>query len=672
MGSSNSVDLINSFLHRKEYAKVIDFLTASGKSSPFFPLSNEKLIILSFCHMKEKNYFEAIKLIEESERIFLSPTKDGMLKSMTRQLLLGTNKLNLLEEFSLTDLVLLKQYPVVKNVTDLKRLQIFCTVEEIFTLNKKVDVLRKGRLPETNTDEERFLEKFNGKFGIDQLTLRNRESVQAQSDSEKRSDSNQQVELKDRIGTEIDNSRKEIEFLNDELDSLLNSEPQSNKYLHYLVKNGINQNIILKYLIRKEDDLCYWLVCKELFIKYGNIDWYIASDESRINDLNIPDKTTICNELLIFLDDWDVYKYALTNKLALQEKTHLNYLFYDFLSVCDQIASQDGHSESRVTFHEFRSKYLKLLTKLKIVEQIDEIYQKYTSNLQYFGQQENMGQEPDRKDEIGILNLYLNGDISELYSAFLDSIGNSSPENERNHENSIQLLFKLLLSLLIGSKKPNNIFLALYLLMHHGECNCFRSNYEFQLIHIFILKYFRFSSEILAKFESLQIRDIQLINLSHLVLDHEYAGANINIFRRERSNMISEVIECINFSISRFHSHGQLDTSHSLLRLKEKLLAILAVESKKMGPDQDIENEIQTDNEMFINILGKNCRWFFSRNNPGYSLRIRSKRDSSESSSESCDNLNDLLENEYERSLIDDQTLEEYIEKMAKSQNESH
>ena len=122
-------------------------------------------------------------------------------------------------------------------------------------------------------------------------------------------------------------------FYNDLLGKALLSNKQSTRHLHYLANHGICSRVLNSQMKQQNKDICYFLVFKELLIRE---EFETVKDILLCDQLIAADSTEkeilleCCSIMLRHLDDWDIYEFALSRNIRLEESETLNFAFYDF------------------------------------------------------------------------------------------------------------------------------------------------------------------------------------------------------------------------------------------------------------------------------------------------------------------------------------------------------
>ena len=195
-----------------------------------------------------------------------------------------------------------------------------------------------------------------------------------------------------------------------------------------------------------------------------------------------------------------------------------------------------------------------------------------------------------------ILIKYLKGeDPKELLSLFFTFL----------HEDGSFLSMKILLALLIATREEKLLLLALHL----SETNKFEDNYEIQLINLFLCRYFLLFKNIRKNFESLDIKNVQVHNLTFIwsdpmIVSNIKLTDEISTFKREITKMVTDIENSIISSLDNFN----IAISLSLIELRNKL--------KKSTICQEIQTRqivSKSKFSMFSGLLGEKCEFLFDK-----------------------------------------------------------
>lgn len=288
---------------------------------------------------------------------------------------------------------------------------------------------------------------------------------------------------------------------------------------------------------------------KKLFLKQHTADANNASLES----------------LLDQIDDFELYDFAIRNKITLKPRNTVNYDWYVLL--------RDNSVEMAK----------KLILKSNNFQEIQKI-------LKYSG----VFETGDGKYDI-LIDYITKGYSYDLLKKSFEIF-----EKDKSF-----LSIKLLLSLLIASKNEKFLVLALYI----SKCHFQADNYEISLIHLFLDRYFLIVDQINNMLLKLDIKNIQHHNTAYIwsdpmiVLNAKFQH-NINGFMNEMSvemdglkDVTRKFIEnnLISHAVSSFNLYCSL--SESIIYKEIKSMSILATHP----------------GTMFSDLLGDGCRYIFDK-----------------------------------------------------------
>lgn len=172
-------------------------------------------------------------------------------------------------------------------------------------------------------------------------------------------------------------------------------------------------------------------------------------------------------------------------------------------------------------------------------------------------------------------------------------------------DENTHLNLKILLALLIASRDEKNLVLSFYLSHKHTSSD----NYEIDLIHLFLSRYFMFHANIARMFERLEIKNIQHHNLAYIwsdpmILSSVRLSSSIKSFKTE----IGEQISSIETNLRKFIDSNRIACAASLLSLREKL-----VDSVVFGEIESCKILCTEPKTMFSNFLGESCSYMFDK-----------------------------------------------------------
>lgn len=191
------------------------------------------------------------------------------------------------------------------------------------------------------------------------------------------------------------------------------------------------------------------------------------------------------------------------------------------------------------------------------------------------------------------------------------------------------LNLKIVLALLISSKSEKYLILAFYLAYLHFEKNLSyqissltengastteniseaSSNYEIQLIYLFLNRYFMFHSNVLKIYESLDIKNIQNHNMSYIWSDPMIISSlQFKDSIKEFKNEIKNEIALVETRLRQFIDSGKIACAVSMVKLRKTLLeSLIYQEIDKM---KILSTKAFT---MFSDLLGAECSYMFNK-----------------------------------------------------------
>lgn len=304
-------------------------------------------------------------------------------------------------------------------------------------------------------------------------------------------------------------------------------------------------------------------------------------NELRIKKIEIKDKNLKdsikeeLNALLNIIDDFELYKFAIAHEIDIQENASKNLLWYKIIKLKDNLSAIQIIRESL----DFLDIY-KILC-ISDIKSVDA--ENYDILIDFLGK----GYKRELLDKMFILY----------------------------NQNQSFINTKILLALLIASKQENLLVVAFYI----SSVNKFEDNYEIDLIHLFINRYFCFHSNIQCLMKNLDIKNIQLINTAYIWSDPMIVSKTFfNSPRKVLINAISGDLKSMEASLKSYLTYNRVAYSYSLVKLIRNLknCAVLSeIEEMKI-----LSTERET---MFSLLLGPECRYLFDK------ITINSKRISS-------------------------------------------
>lgn len=575
---SENVRFLLDYLGKKNYGPIIEILKDKK-------LGNEELVILLYSYVKEKQFFEMIVRLqaEIENRLELSDESADSYPEKRRNALLSIFKCS------------------GSYFENLKR-QVFMSTN-LFTeiCNSQRDKIVLGEVESVD------LQDFAGFELIFIIVERIRNNLNTKTDTN--------------CSLEAEKTKNLYEML----ERCFELHQPSTNYIFYLLNIGIDLELIKKLIKNQPEniskDFCFFLVCKKLMIS-GEIDWVFDILFGDQEEMEQNKKKVSCEFLLDKLDDWDIYKFLIENKIKIESKTEkktLNFLYYEFYFELQNIKSLKAEKISTEVLESVRKSFFTLSVKLSKISDLERVFEDYREicdqNIEEFLKYDDLMTSEEisgkyKKLQCFLLNHYENN-CQYFYSEYL-----SNPSNQN---------LKYLISNLIATKQPENILLSLFLILSHMNSENQPSvfDYELELTTLFIFRYFLYLPGIVEQIEKLQIREIQIVNLMYFLTDIElfYDKNSSERIRNNRINCIFEQIEAINLSMSLFINRGKMDMAHSMMTLKRDLLKKLSQDIDnplfptvfKFDGDEKTQKTI-CENEMLQNFLGNKCQWLFSRN----------------------------------------------------------
>jgi len=194
------------------------------------------------------------------------------------------------------------------------------------------------------------------------------------------------------------------------------------------------------------------------------------------------------------------------------------------------------------------------------------------------------------------------------------------------------LNLKIVLALLISSRSEKYLILAFYLAYLHFEkslsCQISSltditengasptentdeksSNYEIQLIYLFLNRYFMFHSNVLKIYETLDVKNIQNHNMSYIWSDPMIISAlQLKDSVKEFKNEIKSEITLVETRLRQFIDSGKIACAVSMVKLRKTLLeSIIYQEIDKM---KILSTKTFT---LFSDLLGTECSYMFNK-----------------------------------------------------------
>ncbi|KAM0681408.1 hypothetical protein GINT2_000610 [Glugoides intestinalis] len=348
------------------------------------------------------------------------------------------------------------------------------------------------------------------------------------------------------------------------------------------VKDQENQKLLIS-LLKKEKSVDLQLLYKLLISKEPVYDELLEFEEKYKNEsfiekclrkaFFIRKYATLCPQnvkiellaLLDEIDDFELYDFAIKNKIQIENRSGINFSWYLLISTGCQQAGIDIIKRS-TSFNDI-SNVLKHCS-------IDA-----TGSLTH---------------DLCIRYLTEGYSFDLLVKSFDNMKGDS-----------LFLASKLVLALLIASKEERLLILALFL----TETLDFPENYEIKLIRLFLCRYFLLFAQIEKLILQLDIKNIQVANLTYIwsdpaIVTRVKLGKMYNEFERE----IKSQITVLDSTIRKFIDRKLVSNAVSSFELREKLTNCV------------VRSELQafkiiatSPNTMFSEVLGNECKYIFDK-----------------------------------------------------------
>lgn len=278
------------------------------------------------------------------------------------------------------------------------------------------------------------------------------------------------------------------------------------------------------------------------------------------------------NRMILEIDDFSLYDLAIRRKVEIYSSESINYQWY--------LVAKEKNTNSAI----------RILKKSTSFQEVQELVRYFRGSPTELSRLAEPGSVHD------ILIKYLEGGYSKdiLQCAWSNFCGKNTHLN-----------LKILLALLIASREEKNIVLAFYLSHKHASSD----NYEIDLIHLFLNRYFMFHANVARMLEKLEIKNVQQHNLAYIwsdpmILSSIRLNNRISSFQAE----IREQINSIETGLRKFIDSNRIACAASMLALREKLTGSVVL--------NEIENckilctEPKT---MFSGILGDSCSYMFDK-----------------------------------------------------------
>ncbi|KAI4291896.1 hypothetical protein PAPHI01_1170 [Pancytospora philotis] len=315
-------------------------------------------------------------------------------------------------------------------------------------------------------------------------------------------------------------------------------------------------------------------------------DWLLrcAAEAPALADAALagPDASGECDaakcldKLIDEIDDFRLYEYALARGLLLSERRSSNYRWYTLLKDKDMILATKM-ALNTIDFGELR----KILS---------------TTGLESTGQ-----------PNYDVLIAYLRRGYSEELLQRMLALYTASP-SFINH--------KILLALLIASRTEKNLVLALYVSFR----TAFTENYEIDLIHLFLSRYFCLCANTLQLMKQLSIKNIQIYNNAFLwsdpmIVTGDVMSAQCSSLQRNHEHDLATIEQ----KIKRFMDTNCLGHAVDLFGLRSALK-----ESTAVREVSELKLRATDPRNQYSDLLGENCSYLFNKLTEGHARSGRS------------------------------------------------
>lgn len=273
-------------------------------------------------------------------------------------------------------------------------------------------------------------------------------------------------------------------------------------------------------------------------------------------------------ELLVLLDeidDFELYDFAIRNKIQIENRSGLNFIWYLAISTGSKEAGIDIIKRS-TSFDDI----LKLLDCCSITSTGSSTHD--------------------------LCIAYLTGGYS--FELLKKAFANMKEDNSF-------LASKIVLALLIASKDESLLVLALFL----TETIDFPEHYEIKLIRLFLYRYFLLFAHIEKGISQLDIKNIQVANLAYIWSDPAIvSGVKVGKMIKEFEKEIKAQIGVIDSMIRKFIDKNLVANAVSSFELKEKMSSFVV-----RSEVESFEIIATSPNTMFSNVLGDSCKYVFDK-----------------------------------------------------------
>lgn len=279
------------------------------------------------------------------------------------------------------------------------------------------------------------------------------------------------------------------------------------------------------------------------------------------------------NRLLDQLDDFQLYDFAMQYGLEISPRPSANYKWYCAICFGDKEAAAG------------------LIRKSLAFDDIARLCQ--ATGLAETGQ-----------ENLDILVAYLSSGYSEALLARMAKVF------------SVDKSFmscKIILALLIASREENNLVLAYYISYMHS----FSDNYEIDLIHLFLNRFFCFNSNIYRVMKSLDIKNIQVYNMAYvwsdplIVTGVEFSTSAVLLARHQKDDLATA-----DNKLRALLDIGRVGQAAALFRVRAALQDSLAL--REISERRILAEQGET---IFSGLLGEPCRYLFDKLTVGHARR---------------------------------------------------
>ncbi|KAI5169348.1 hypothetical protein PAEPH01_0637 [Pancytospora epiphaga] len=295
-------------------------------------------------------------------------------------------------------------------------------------------------------------------------------------------------------------------------------------------------------------------------------DWFLRSDNLEASSSN-KSKSEILFELLDRIDDFRLYEYAIDRGIIIPTRNTANYKWY----IVQRDQDRKYATELIIKTANFQDIYK--LCELSGVREVSD--GSYDLLIKY------------------LFDGYSEGLLRQAVDLF-----NSSKSF---------LNCKILLSLLIASRRENNLVLALYL----SYSIKFEDNYELDLVHLFLNRYFCFHKNIHKLMKKMSIKNIQIYNNAYIWTDPMILTGDSESYLVHISKfnlMHRRDLGTIESKIASFLESGMIGHAISLTKLYKGLEEAVCI--KEVASFKILATDGKT---MYSGLLGEQCDYLFNK-----------------------------------------------------------